>query len=65
MKLEPQRFVAGKLILKHCLLLKHFLLLPEPGYVYGRDLRVVAMKFEISGLTVLPQPPLDGSDKKH
>ena len=44
---------------------RHCLLLPQPGYVYGRELRVAAMKFEISGFTVLPRPPLDGPDKKH
>ena len=27
----------------------------ETGYVYGGELRVAAMKFEISGLTVLPR----------
>ena len=42
MKLEAQRFVAGKLILKQAL--PAFV---QPGYFYGRELRVAAMKFEI------------------
>ena len=46
MKLEAERFVSGKLILKQAL----------PGYVYGRELRVAATRFEISGFTVLPRP---------
>ena len=43
----------------------HCLLLPQPGYVYWRELRAAAMNFKMSGFTVLPRPPLDGPGKKH
>ena len=62
MKLEAQRFVAGKLILMQTL---PELLFPQPGYVYGRELIVAAMKYKISCFAVLPRPPLDGPDRKH
>ena len=60
MKFEAQWFVAGKLILKQALPA----IAPDCN-VFGRELRVAAMNFEISGFTVLPRPLLDGLDKKH
>ena len=70
--MKAQWFIAGKLILKQAL--------PQPDYVYGRELsccdeilnlrflQLRGLFFKLGGLVsgkVLPRPPLDGPDKKH